>query len=89
MNEKAPKCMCMPNVLVLLSQPGRTYWSLTVELERVVIEVSTVQVRGNSKLYWCFWSGGFPCYAWVGVPSATQFAMKTEVVASISKHSKT
>ena len=24
-NEKAQKCMCMPNVLVLLSQPERTY----------------------------------------------------------------
>ena len=40
----------------------------------------------DTKLYYCFWSRGFPYYAWVGT-SATQFAMKTEVVASISEHS--
>ena len=52
MNEKLPKCTCMPNVLVFLSQPERTYWSLTPQLETVIIEISTVQVlrsRANPR----------------------------------------
>ena len=43
----------MPKVLVFLSQPERTYWSLTPQLETIIIEVSTVQAlrsRANPQL---------------------------------------
>ena len=46
MNEKPQKFMCMHNVLAFLSQPERTYWSLTLQFETVIIEVSTVQALG-------------------------------------------
>ena len=36
--------MCRSDVLVFLFQPERTYYSLTPQLETVIIEVSTVQV---------------------------------------------
>ena len=52
MNEKPQKCMYMLNVLAFLSKPERTYWSLTPQLETVIIEVSTVQAlrwRGNPR----------------------------------------
>ena len=59
MNEKPPKYMCIPNVLVFLhnllvflSQPERTYWSLTPQLETVIIEVSTVQVLRSRAKPW-------------------------------------
>ena len=29
--------MCIPNVLVCLSKPERTYWSLTPQLDTVII----------------------------------------------------
>ena len=56
MNEwKATKCMCMSNVLACLSKPERTYWSLTPQLDTVIIEESSVKVlslRGNPwRLY--------------------------------------
>ena len=35
--------MCLFNVLAFLSKPERTYGSLTPQLEKVIIEVSTVQ----------------------------------------------
>ena len=53
MNEKPPKCTCMPKVLAFLSQPEQTYQSLTPQLETVIIEVSTVQalrLRANPQL---------------------------------------
>ena len=34
--------MCLFNVLAFLSKPERTYGSLTPQLEKVIIEVSTV-----------------------------------------------
>ena len=43
-NKKSQKCTCLPNVLVFLSKPERTYRGLTPGLETVSIEVSTVQV---------------------------------------------
>ena len=36
-NEK-PKYMCLPNVLAFLSQPEKIYWSLTPQLEAVIIK---------------------------------------------------
>ena len=50
MNAKPPKYMCMSNVLACLSQPERTYWSLTPQLDTVIIEESSVKalsLRGN------------------------------------------
>ena len=51
--EKPQKCMCMSNVL---SKPERTSWSLTPQLDAVIIEVFSVKglsLRGNPlRLYW-------------------------------------
>ena len=42
---KSTKCMCMPNILAYLSKPERTYWwSLTPQLDAVVIEEPSVKV---------------------------------------------
>ena len=42
--------MCMSNILAFLFQPEKTYWSLTLQLETVIIEVSTVQCFSYWKL---------------------------------------
>ena len=34
--------MCMPNVLACLSKPEKTYWSLTPQLDVVIIEVLAI-----------------------------------------------
>ena len=52
MNEKLQKCICKSNVLAFLFKPERTYWSWTLQLDTVVIEVSSVKVlrqRGNPR----------------------------------------
>ena len=61
-------------VLVFFAQPERIYWSLTPELETVVIEVSTVQalmLRANPQR----WHGAihlpYICYQGIG-PTVTQ-----------------
>ena len=54
-NEKPQKCTWLSNVLAFLSEPERTYWSLTPLLDIVVIEkslVKTLRLRGNPwRLY--------------------------------------
>ena len=51
MNEMPQKCTCMPNVLVLFPKPERAYWSLTPQLDTVVLEVSLVKMLRLSEGY--------------------------------------
>ena len=37
--------MCMPTVLACLSKPERTYFSLTPQLDTVIIEESSVMIK--------------------------------------------
>ena len=66
MNEKSQK------MHMHVSQPKRIYWSLTPQLETVIIQVSTVQalsLRTNPQLD-C--TGSYICYQWIG-PMLTLF----------------
>ena len=49
MLRKPQKCMCMSNVLAFFSMPE---WTLTLQLDTVIIEVSSVKgpsLRGNLR----------------------------------------
>ena len=63
MNEKPQKYMCMP---YFLSQPERFYWSLTPQVEAVIIEVSTVQVLGlRVNPWWLHGAKHLPSTNWI------------------------
>ena len=48
MNE-SHKSARLSNDLAFVSKPERSYWSLTPQLDTVVIEVSSLRLRGNLR----------------------------------------